>query len=238
MLESVRNHQDILYFLDYLHRMPRTNEFPFVEALETLQRLIPDSSSEKYMILCKCIHFLNCKFKLSIEAQDEAALLREILSLDCEKPILEFKRGFSNPDLIELNKWVKQRKLTVFEAAKILIKFACTRDNPQNTGKCPYLDFQGHLKALQKIEEVLGFVLPSDIIANFLFFQTASREIFDVIDAFIRIRSTIKMKWLETVAIPRDLYDDWMAQGNNLIQSLPQSNSSITSKYCSEGYFI
>src|SRR5208337_799781 len=102
------------------------------------------------MILCKCIHFLNCKFKLSIEAQDEAALLTEILSFDYEKPILEYKRGFSNQDLIELIGWVKQRKLTVYEAAKILMKFASSRDNPENAEVCPYLDFQGHLKALQK----------------------------------------------------------------------------------------
>ena len=70
--------KDIVFFIDYLHDLPGFDHFPFREALSKLELLIPDNSSEAYAFLCKCLHFLNCKFKLSSDKHSERSLLKRL----------------------------------------------------------------------------------------------------------------------------------------------------------------
>lgn len=216
---SIRAQQDCVYFLDYLHQLPRTDAFPFEEAFSNLQTLIPDSRAEHYLFLYQCLHFLNCRFKLDTKIEEMPCLFKMILSFDCAEEIRKNKEDFARepPSPILLSRFAKKTKLSLNECAHIIVKFVFSHPKAEPS-PCPFLNFEQHLQALEQIEHALGLRLPMHITADFLFFQTARPELFKAIKSWLRIRSIIIEQWLDSVAIPRDLYKEWQAQSIALFE--------------------
>ena len=53
-----------------------------------------------------------------------------------------------------------------------------------------------------------------------MLFQTASVDIFKVLNRFIEIRKAIAEKWSDSLAIPRDLYQEWQVKASEFLGSL------------------
>lgn len=216
---SPRAQQDSVYYLDYLHHLPRTKSFPFEGALEHLQSLISDHSSPHYLFLLKCLIFFNCKFMLSLPIEQENNLFKEILLLDCDQMIKEefVRKPPIYPLLMEL---VTKGRISLKECAHILFRSASTIPESSNPLPCPYLDFEGHLNFLNTIENNFGLRLPSHIIADFLFFQSAKSEISKVIESYIKIRSWVIDPSLKHLAIQNDIYQSWEGKSTELIGAI------------------
>lgn len=149
MQQSTRAIQDLVFFVDYLHRQP--NDFPFNEAFLSLKNLIADQTDETYRFLTACIYFLNCKHKLHIKEQEEPLLFSAILSLVeskaniCEKMIVQdlAKKPVFVEELLQLT---ERFQLHPHECAIIAIKSACTSQKSDDSPPSTFMDFTEHVQ--------------------------------------------------------------------------------------------
>lgn len=217
--------QDITFFIDYLHKLcVPSKDFPIEEALKILRSFVPDHSSDLFLVLCQCVHFLNCKFLLSPSKEEEPKLFETLLTWDCNKIIREkfYREPICISDLLNLK---TEKKLSLHDCALIVVKFASTLSDSKESS---YLSMRQHLEALQLIETNLGIALPADIIADFLLFQTARklnknslfRDLTFPINAFSQLSFQVARDSRRRIAIPEEIYGEWIRQSSELLDSI------------------
>lgn len=208
--KSIRAQQDAIYFIDYLHSFLENKEkqFQFKEAVKVLKALIPDSNEPIYPFLHTSLLFFQCKSKFKMENSEAAFIFQAIHCLkEEEKKIYDYliEEEFQRKPF-QINKFLEYVKthLPLEEIAHIILKFSVTV--AKKTVPAPYMSFEDHIKFLEEVEIFLGFGIPILTIADFLFFQAGTVNVFYILKTLSQIREEIIEKHLDFIAIPRKLY--------------------------------
>ena len=129
-----------------------------------------------------------------------------------------FQRDFKiNESFVQ---YVTTNKIPLVEIGQIVLRFAMTNVLSGNrTVPSPFLNSKDHLRVLTTIQQSLGLSLPTQITADFLFFQTANENIHKAVNHFVQIRSTIVREYLDFVALPSKIYASWELAATSFIET-------------------
>lgn len=209
---SFTSQQNTIYFIDYLHQA-LSGEFSFEEALNMLNKLVPDQSRPEYFFLHTCSHFFHCRSKFEMKPEDIPLVFEMIHALSMEEiaiydsPVIDkFPRLPFN--LSAFISYFNKGRLTLKEGGSIILKFSRTCFPASSNLPC-YLTLEEHINSLEKIENTFRICIPERFIADFLYYQTADDSLFEWIEYFVEIQREIETRYLSTLAIPLRLYKAW-----------------------------
>lgn len=230
--QSIFDQQHALFYIDYLDCLiiKEKQNFPFKKALALLRSLVSNRTTFLYSFLHASLHFFHCLAKFPFEKEDAPAIFESIHALETKERedydtwIYEkiSRKPFQfNSKFIS---YVKEKGFPLKEIGRNILKY-CMTVYKANSDNIPFISQKEQIEFSQNTKEIFGIEEPLEIAIDLLLFQSTTPAAITIFNDLVQIRLKIITEYLDTLAIPSELYHLLTEKSSSLLEAI-ETNSS------------